>query len=105
MESREHALAGADSRASTGRRWLIGLARLALGIALLAALVVWGQINLRALLELTPSAVMTCLAMLLVSLPIAVLRWLCFCRWSERRSASLTCCISSRSESLATCSC
>jgi len=75
MESREHALAGADSRASTGRRWLIGLARLALGIALLAALVVWGQINLRALLELTPSAVMTCLAMLLVSLPIAALRW------------------------------
>jgi glycosyltransferase 2 family protein len=75
MQSREHPRAGADSRGSMRRRWLIGLARLALGIALLAALVVWGQIDLRALLELTPSAVMTCLAMLLVSLPIAALRW------------------------------
>jgi glycosyltransferase 2 family protein len=75
MESREHARAEADSRASTLRRWLIGLARLGLGIALLAALVVWGQIDLRALLELTPSAVVTCLAILLVSLPLAALRW------------------------------
>jgi uncharacterized protein (TIRG00374 family) len=42
---------------------------------LLAALVLWGQIDLRALLELTPAAVVTCLAILLVSLPIAALRW------------------------------
>src|SRR5919204_3161279 len=75
MESREHARAEAQSRASTGRRWLTGLARTALGVALLAALVVWGQIDLRALLELTPSAVVICLALLLVSLPIAALRW------------------------------
>ena len=59
MESREHARAEADSRASTGRRWLIGLARMALGIALLAALVVWGQIDLRAV-ETYPSTVATC---------------------------------------------
>jgi uncharacterized membrane protein YbhN (UPF0104 family) len=75
MESREHARAGVDSRASTRRRWLTGLARTALGVALLAALVLWGQIDLRALLELTPVAVVTCLALLLVSLPIAALRW------------------------------
>jgi uncharacterized membrane protein YbhN (UPF0104 family) len=75
MESREHARAEAQSRASTGRRWLTGLARTALGVALLAALVVWGQIDLHALLELTPSAVVICLALLLVSLPIAALRW------------------------------
>jgi uncharacterized membrane protein YbhN (UPF0104 family) len=42
---------------------------------LVAALVVWRQIDLRALLELTPSAVVTCLALLLVSLPISALRW------------------------------
>jgi uncharacterized protein (TIRG00374 family) len=75
MESREHARAETQSRASTVRRWLTGLARTALGVALLAALVVWGQIDLRALLELTPSAVVICLALLLVSLPIAALRW------------------------------
>jgi glycosyltransferase 2 family protein len=75
MESREHARAEAQSRASRGRRWLTGLARTALGVALLAALVVWGQIDLHALLELTPSAVVICLALLLVSLPIAALRW------------------------------
>src|SRR6476646_6724131 len=75
MESREQAHAEVHSRASAPRRWLTGLARAALGLALVAALVVWGQIDLRALLELTPSAVMTCLAMLLVSLPIAALRW------------------------------
>ena len=75
MESREHPGAQADSRASTRRRWLTGLARAALGVALLAALVLWGQIDLRALLELTPSAIVTCLALLLVSLPIAALRW------------------------------
>jgi uncharacterized membrane protein YbhN (UPF0104 family) len=75
MESREHARAEADSRTSRHRRWVTGVARLTLGIALLAALVFWGQIDLRALLELTPSAVVTSLAILLVSLPIAALRW------------------------------
>jgi glycosyltransferase 2 family protein len=75
MESREHARVEARSQASTARRWLIGLARTALGVALLAALVFWGQIDLRALLELTPLAVVTCLAILLVSIPVAAVRW------------------------------
>jgi glycosyltransferase 2 family protein len=75
MESSERASGEGGSRLSNGRRWLVGLARLALGIALLATMVVWGQIDLRALLELTPAAVITCLAMLLVSLPVAALRW------------------------------
>ena len=75
MGSREHARAQADSRASGRRRWWSGFARTALGVALLAALVFWGQIDLRALLELTPSAVMSCLAILLVSIPIAAVRW------------------------------
>jgi uncharacterized protein (TIRG00374 family) len=75
MESTEHVRVEADSRASARRRWWTGLARTALGIALLAALVFWGQIDLRALLELTPSAVMSCLAILLVSIPIAAVRW------------------------------
>jgi uncharacterized membrane protein YbhN (UPF0104 family) len=75
MESREQARAEAHSRASVHRRWLSGLVRTALGVALVAALVVWGQIDLRALLELTPSAVVACLAILLVSLPISALRW------------------------------
>jgi uncharacterized membrane protein YbhN (UPF0104 family) len=75
MESTKHVRVEADSRASARRRWWTGLARTALGIALLAALVFWGQIDLRALLELTPSAVMSCLAILLVSIPIAAVRW------------------------------
>jgi hypothetical protein len=75
MESREHARVEARSQASTARRWLIGLARTALGVALLAALVFWGQIDLRALLELTPLAVVTCFAILLVSIPVAAVRW------------------------------
>jgi uncharacterized protein (TIRG00374 family) len=75
MESRDHPRAEAQSRASTGRRWLTGLARTALGVAVLAALVFWGQIDLRALLELTPSAVITCLAILLLSIPVAAVRW------------------------------
>jgi glycosyltransferase 2 family protein len=75
MESREHARAEARPRASTGRRWLLGVAKMALGIALLAALVVWGQIDLQALLELTPSAVIACLAILLLSIPVAAVRW------------------------------
>src|SRR5437764_14775077 len=75
MESREQVRAEVHSRAFAPRRWLTGLTRAALGLALLAALVVWGQIDLRALLELTPSAVVACLALLLVSLPIAAVRW------------------------------
>src|SRR5204862_6207006 len=75
MESSEQARVEADSHASARRRWWSGLARTALGIALLAGLVFWGQIDLRALLELTPSAVIMCLAILLASIPIAAVRW------------------------------
>jgi hypothetical protein len=87
MKSSEQARVEADSRASARRRWWSGLARTALGIALLAALVFWGQFDLRALLKLTPSAVMLCLAILLVSIPIAAVR---FCGLSAYRSASST---------------
>src|SRR6266851_2765737 len=77
MESRAHAPGQADSRASARRRWWTGLARTALGLALLAALVSWGQIDLRALLELsaTPSAVVTCLGLLFTAIVVAALRW------------------------------
>jgi uncharacterized protein (TIRG00374 family) len=44
-------------------------------MGLLAALVFWGQIDLRALLELTPAAVVICLALLLASLVVAAIRW------------------------------
>jgi uncharacterized membrane protein YbhN (UPF0104 family) len=48
-----------------------------LGLALLAALVFWGQIDLKVLLGLTaaPWAVVTCLALLFLALPVAALRW------------------------------
>jgi uncharacterized membrane protein YbhN (UPF0104 family) len=77
MESRAHTLGPADSRASARRRWWASLARTALGLALLAALVFWGQIDLRALLELsaTPSIVVACVALLLLTLPVAAIRW------------------------------
>src|SRR6516165_584427 len=42
MESRARALGQADSRALARRRWLTGLARAALGLGLLAALVFFG---------------------------------------------------------------
>jgi glycosyltransferase 2 family protein len=77
MESRPHALGQADSRASARRRWWTSLARTALGLVLLAALIFWGQIDLRALLELsaTPLAVVACVALLLLTLPVAAIRW------------------------------
>jgi glycosyltransferase 2 family protein len=77
MESRAHALGEADSRASARRRWWTNLARTALGLVLLAALVFWGQIDLKALLELsaTPLAVMACVALSLLTLPVAAIRW------------------------------
>jgi glycosyltransferase 2 family protein len=77
MESRVRALEQTDSRALTRRRWWTGLARTTLGFALLAALVYWGQIDLKALLELsaTPSSVMTCLGLLFVTMLVGALRW------------------------------
>src|SRR5436190_20126173 len=75
MESEEQLGVKADARVSAHRRWWSGIARTILGVALLAALVFWGQIDLQALLELTPSAVMMCLVILLVSIPLAAVRW------------------------------
>jgi uncharacterized protein (TIRG00374 family) len=47
------------------------------GIGLLAALVYWGQIDLRALAALaeTPTAVLICFLLLFLTLPLAALRW------------------------------
>src|SRR6202048_2623960 len=77
MKSRAPALEQAASRASARRRWWTSLARIALGLAMLAALVFGGQIDPRALLELSaaPLAVVICLVLLCVALPLAALRW------------------------------
>jgi uncharacterized protein (TIRG00374 family) len=77
MKSRAPALEQAASRALARRRWWSSLARIALGLAMLAALVFWGQIDPRALLELSaaPLAVVICLVLLCVALPVAALRW------------------------------
>jgi hypothetical protein len=77
MESRAVAFEHAHSRASARRRLWASLAKTALGLTLLAALVFWGQIDLKMLRELTaaPSAVVTCLALLFLALPVAAVRW------------------------------
>jgi glycosyltransferase 2 family protein len=77
MKSRPPALEQAAPMAPARRRWWTSLARTAFGLALLAALVFWGQIDLRALLQLraAPSAVVTCLGLLCLSLVLAALRW------------------------------
>src|SRR5215472_7174800 len=77
MESRARALGPADSRAPARRRWGTGIARTALGLAVLGALVFWGQIDLRALLALSaaPWAIVACIALLLLTLPVAAIRW------------------------------
>jgi uncharacterized membrane protein YbhN (UPF0104 family) len=81
MESRAPALKQTDRVLARRRLW-ISLAKTALGVTLLAALVFWGKIDLNVLLELTaaPSAVATCLALLFLALPIAALRWGIFLR-------------------------
>jgi uncharacterized membrane protein YbhN (UPF0104 family) len=75
MESR--APAEQADRVPTRSRLWTGLAKTALGLALLAALIFWGKIDLNVLLELTaaPSAVVTCLALLFLALPVAAFRW------------------------------
>jgi glycosyltransferase 2 family protein len=77
MESRARALGPADSRGPARRRWGTGIARTALGFAVLGALVFWGQIDLRALLTLSaaPWAIVACIALLLLTLPVAAIRW------------------------------
>jgi glycosyltransferase 2 family protein len=77
MESRAPALEQADAIASARRRLWSRLAKTTLGLALLAALVIWGRIDLKVLFELTaaPSAVVTCVALLSLALPLTALRW------------------------------
>jgi glycosyltransferase 2 family protein len=81
MESRAPTLKQTH-RVFARRRVWTSLAKTALGVALLAALVFWGKIDLNVLLELTaaPSAVVTSLALLLLALPVAALRWGIFLR-------------------------
>jgi glycosyltransferase 2 family protein len=77
MESRPPALEQVDAIAPARRRLWSRLAKTALGLALLAALVFWGQIDLKVLFEVAaaPSAVVTCVALLFLALPLAALRW------------------------------
>jgi glycosyltransferase 2 family protein len=81
MESRAPTLKQTQGVFARRRIWT-SLAKTALGVALLAALVFWGKIDLNVLLELTaaPSAVVTSLALLLLALPVAALRWGIFLR-------------------------
>jgi glycosyltransferase 2 family protein len=74
MESRAPTL---EQAASARRRLRSRLAKTVLGLALLAALVIWGRIDLKVLFELTatPSAIMTCVALLFLALPLNALRW------------------------------
>src|SRR5262245_58666775 len=77
MESRASPVAQ-DDRAVAGRgRFWRGIAKTALGLALLAALLFWGQLDLRVLSDLASNlfAVAGCLALILLCLPIAALRW------------------------------
>jgi len=54
-----------------------GLIRAALGLLLLGLLIWYGQIDLRAVGELVnaPGAILTCVALVFISLPLAALRW------------------------------
>jgi uncharacterized protein (TIRG00374 family) len=81
MESRAPALKHTDRVLARRRLWT-NLAKTALGVTLLAALIFWGKIDLNVLLELTaaPWAVVTCLALLFLALPVAALRWGIFLR-------------------------
>ena len=81
MESRAPALKQTDRVLARRRLWT-NLAKTALGVTLLAALVFWGRIDLNVLLELAavPWAVVTCLALLFLALPLAALRWGIFLR-------------------------
>jgi hypothetical protein len=77
MESRAQPLAQASVTSARRRRLWSGIAKAVLGLALLAALLFWGQIDLKALSQLVgnPTAVVGCLALLLAALPLAAVRW------------------------------
>ena len=81
MESRAPALKQTDRALARQRLWT-NLAKTALGVTLLAALIFWGKIDLNVLLELpaAPWAVVTCLALSFLALPLAALRWGIFLR-------------------------
>ena len=69
---------GPPTNARTPRSGLWGtIAKTALGLALLAALFIWGQIDLRALAQLADNlpAVIGSLALMLLTLPLAAVRW------------------------------
>src|SRR5262245_38481774 len=81
MESRAPVLKQTDRVLARRRLWT-NLAKTALGVTLLAALIFWGKIDLNVLLELpaAPWAVVTCLTLLFLALPLAALRWGIFLR-------------------------
>ena len=76
MESSQSAVSRAQRTGRRTRLWS-GLAKTALGLGLLAVLLIWGQIDLRALGQLADHlpAVVGCLVLLLATLPLAALRW------------------------------
>jgi hypothetical protein len=77
MESSAPPLASGGMIAARGRRLWSAIAKTALGLALLAGLLFWGQIDLKALSQLVrdPAAVVGCLTLLLLCLPLGALRW------------------------------
>jgi uncharacterized membrane protein YbhN (UPF0104 family) len=77
MESRPPGDERAHVTAARPTRLLGNILKTALGLALLAALFVWGQIDLKALAQLADhrTAVAGCLVLLLMTLPLAALRW------------------------------
>jgi uncharacterized protein (TIRG00374 family) len=77
MESRPPVFARREEAvARRGRLWRT-IAKTTLGLAVLAALFVWGQIDLKSLAQLSGNlpAVVGCLVLLLLTLPLAALRW------------------------------
>ena len=77
MESK--APSGSDAAVIGGPRrysWT-GLIRIAVGLVLLALLTWYGQIDLRAVSDLVnaPGTILTCVALVFISLPLSALRW------------------------------
>jgi uncharacterized protein (TIRG00374 family) len=75
MESRAPALNQSGARVRS-RLWS-GLLKVAVGLGLLAALLFWGRIDLKALSVLTdaPLSIAICLVLVLLAIPLAALRW------------------------------
>jgi uncharacterized membrane protein YbhN (UPF0104 family) len=76
MQSRGPGGTLAGTPARRGRLWA-AIGKTALGLALLAALFFWGQIDLKALVQLADNlpAVIACLVLMLLTLPLAAIRW------------------------------